>query len=113
MSSSHLPTASTQAFYFVWMDFFSVCLVVPAVLGFLVWFMRPADENVDNDGMHTSRLHILDSIQTLQLRLTSLVTNYLLLATATNVYFAGMMVCWAFLFRVLWRRQVSVQIKLT
>ena len=39
-----------KAFYFVWLDFFSVCLLPPAALGLLTWLTRPANESVDNDG---------------------------------------------------------------
>ena len=49
VSPSH-TLALIKAFYFVWLDFFSCSLLAPAVLGLLIWLMRPANENVDNDG---------------------------------------------------------------
>lgn len=38
-----------MAFYFAWMNFYSTCILVPAVLGLLMYFLRGAGTTVDTD----------------------------------------------------------------
>lgn len=37
------------AFYFAWMNFYSTCILVPAVVGMVMYFIRGADTTVDTD----------------------------------------------------------------
>ena len=37
------------AFYFAWMNYYSMLALLPGVIGGLMYLLRPSDNSVDND----------------------------------------------------------------
>ena len=46
---SVLSPGEEVGFYFAWMSFYSSFIFIPALLGFLMYLLRPADMSVDTD----------------------------------------------------------------
>lgn len=44
-----LSTGEEVGFYFAWMKFYSMFILLPALVGFLMYVLRPGDISVDND----------------------------------------------------------------